>query len=51
MLSSRSKGQEVGGHFYEESHMGLEATKPVFRVSDKSRLKPISSARKLKFHL
>ena len=25
-------------------HMGLDATKPVFRVSDKVRLKPVSSA-------
>ena len=25
-------------------HMGLDAAKPVFRVSDKARLKPVSSA-------
>ena len=30
-------------------HMGLDVTKPVFGVSEKARLKPVSSARKLKF--
>ena len=26
------------------NYLGLDATKPVFRVSDKARLKPVSSA-------
>ena len=30
---------------YDESlHMGLDVTKPVFRASDKARLKPVSLA-------
>ena len=31
-------------HIYYKYHTGLNATKPVFGVSDKARLKPISPA-------
>ena len=47
-ISSGVGGGGGGGagpdKFISHQHMGLDATKPVFGVSEKARLKPVSSA-------
>ena len=43
-VSSGARGLNFGPNEASSIHMGLVATKPVLGVSDKVRLKPVSSA-------